>query len=62
MDLSQRLTPVLESARSTAREVDATATFPEATVTALRKSGLLGLTLPTDIGGWAAVLRTWSTF
>jgi len=51
MDLSQRLTPVLESARSTAREVDATATFPEATVTALRKSGLLGLTLPTDIGG-----------
>jgi hypothetical protein len=36
MDLSQRLTPVLESARTTAREVDATATFPEATVTALR--------------------------
>ncbi len=50
MGLSQRLTPVLESVRSTAREVDASATFPEATVTALRKFGLLGLTLPTDIG------------
>lgn len=51
MDLSQRLTPVLDSAQKTAREVDATASFPEATVALLRESGLLGLTMPTDIGG-----------
>ena len=51
MDLSQRIDPVLDVARESAREVDATASFPAETVTALRKSGLLGLTLPTEVGG-----------
>jgi alkylation response protein AidB-like acyl-CoA dehydrogenase len=31
--------------------VDATGTFPAETVAALRESGLLGLTLPTEVGG-----------
>ena len=51
MDLSQRIDPVLDVARESAREVDATASFPAETVTALRKSELLGLTLPTEVGG-----------
>jgi alkylation response protein AidB-like acyl-CoA dehydrogenase len=51
MDLSARLTPVLEAARGEAKEVDAAGSFPAAAVEALRGSGLLGLTLPTDAGG-----------
>jgi len=51
MDLSTRLDPVLDTAREAAHEVDATASFPDAAVKALRESGLLGLTLPTDVGG-----------
>lgn len=51
MDLETRLAPVLEAAGAAAREVDAAGTFPEASVAALRESGLLGLTLPEDAGG-----------
>jgi alkylation response protein AidB-like acyl-CoA dehydrogenase len=51
MDLSTRLTPVLETARAGAGQVDATGTFPQVAVDALRASGLFGLTLPADVGG-----------
>lgn len=51
MDVTARLEPVLAVARETARSVDADARFPAEAVAALRESGLLGLTLPTDVGG-----------
>jgi alkylation response protein AidB-like acyl-CoA dehydrogenase len=51
MDLTAPLVPVLDAARSTAREVDAQGRFPHEAVTALRDSGLLGLTLPLSEGG-----------
>lgn len=51
MDLSTRLDPVLAVAREHAREVDAEGRFPEEAVGALRQSGLLGLTLPAEVGG-----------
>ena len=51
MDVSSSLAPVLEVARAQAKEVDATGAFPQAAVDALRGSGLLGLTLPADVGG-----------
>src|SRR5947209_20522268 len=49
----QELAAVLKAARDNARQVDADAAFPRAAVDALRGSGLLGLTLPTDLGGMA---------
>lgn len=51
MDLHDRLPDVLEVARSHAREVDLDGRFPAEAVSALRQSGLLGLTLPEDVGG-----------
>jgi len=51
MELSDRLNPVLDVARSSASKVDAEACFPAEAVSELRASGLLGLTLPTDVGG-----------
>lgn len=51
MDLSARLDPVLAAAAASAREVDVTGRFPDQAVAALRDSGLLGLTLPADVGG-----------
>jgi alkylation response protein AidB-like acyl-CoA dehydrogenase len=51
MDLTSRLQPVLAVAQETAGKVDATGEYPTETVTALRDSGLLGLTLPTEVGG-----------
>ncbi|MGI8901195.1 MAG: Rv1679 family acyl-CoA dehydrogenase [Nocardioides sp.] len=51
MDLKSRLDPVLSTARESARQVDAEAAFPRDAVAALRDSGLLGLTLPEEIGG-----------
>jgi alkylation response protein AidB-like acyl-CoA dehydrogenase len=51
MNLEARLAPVLEAAEAAAREVDDAGAFPQATVDALRESGLLGLTLPADAGG-----------
>ena len=54
MDLSDRLTPVLDAARASAPKVDEEGTFPSDAVAELRSSGLLGLTLPTDHGGLGA--------
>ncbi|NED99276.1 Rv1679 family acyl-CoA dehydrogenase [Phytoactinopolyspora halotolerans] len=49
--LTDALAPVLDAARAAAPDVDADSRFPHEAVTALRESGLLGLTLPADIGG-----------
>ena len=54
MDLSAHLEPVLDIARDSAIEVDRQGRFPEETMGALRSSGLLGLTLPTEAGGLGA--------
>lgn len=51
MDLSARIDPVLDVAARSAGDVDEAARFPDEAVTALRESGLMGLTLPTDVGG-----------
>jgi alkylation response protein AidB-like acyl-CoA dehydrogenase len=51
MDLATRLDPVLAIAAEHAPDVDADARFPDEAVTALRESGLLGLTLSPDVGG-----------
>lgn len=51
MDLPTTLGPVLRTAQEHARDVDATGAFPEHAVESLRRSGLLGLTLPTEVGG-----------
>lgn len=51
MDLNSRLQPVLDVARTHAREVDVDGRFPHEAVAALRESGLLGLTLPVEVGG-----------
>lgn len=51
MDLNSRLQPVLTVAHATAGKVDASGDYPSQTVAALRESGLLGLTLSTDVGG-----------
>src|SRR2546430_12830788 len=47
----QDVAGVLKAAGDSARQVDADAAFPRAAVAALRGSGLLGLTLPADVGG-----------
>ena len=54
MELDDRLNPVLAAARGAAREVDAEGRFPAEAVSALRSSGLLGLTLPEEVNGLAA--------
>lgn len=54
MDLNSRLQPVLDIARANAHAVDVDGRFPHEAVTALRESGLLGLTLPTEVGGLGA--------
>ncbi|MFZ1286923.1 MAG: acyl-CoA dehydrogenase family protein [Candidatus Phosphoribacter sp.] len=51
MNLQSRLEPVLHAARSSADSVDSEGVFPEAAVSALRGSGLMGLTLPESVGG-----------
>lgn len=51
MDLRTRLDPVLDVAARHADAVDADARFPDEAVTALRESGLLGLTLSPEVGG-----------
>ena len=51
MDLHERLEPVLAVARENAHRVDAEGSFPMEAVTALRTAGLLGITLPEDVGG-----------
>jgi alkylation response protein AidB-like acyl-CoA dehydrogenase len=55
MDLTTtRLEPVLAVAGQYAADVDSDARFPEEAVTALRDSGLLGLTLSRELGGLGA--------
>jgi len=54
MELTDRLDPVLAIARETAHDVDTQGRFPTETVDALRASGLLGLTVPTQAGGLGA--------
>ncbi len=51
MDLTDRLTHVTAVAEKFAYEVDSDGRFPEESVAALRESGLLGLTLPVEVGG-----------
>jgi alkylation response protein AidB-like acyl-CoA dehydrogenase len=51
METSTTLAPVLAAASKAAADVDATGRFPDEAVAALRASDLLGLTLPTDVGG-----------
>jgi len=51
MDLHERLDPAVAAAQQSARAADSDASYPTAAVAALRESGLLGLTLPADIGG-----------
>lgn len=51
MELDEALRPVLATAASAAADVDAAARFPHEAVAALRGSGLLGLTLPVEVGG-----------
>ena len=51
MDVTDRLTPVLEIAARHAREVDVEGRYPAEAVQALRESGLLGLTVPAEVGG-----------
>lgn len=51
MDVGNRLAPVLEIAGKHAHDVDVEGRFPAEAVTALRESGLLGLTLPVEVGG-----------
>ncbi len=51
MNVSERLAPVLDVAAGNAREVNHDGRYPDEAVAALRESGLLGLTLPTDAGG-----------
>lgn len=52
--IEERLSPVLQTAAAHAAAVDTEGEFPEASVQALRDSGLLGLTLPTEVGGLGA--------
>ena len=54
MTLEDRLAPVLEVAARDAATVDTDGVYPEAAVSALRESGLLGLTMPTTVGGLGA--------
>jgi alkylation response protein AidB-like acyl-CoA dehydrogenase len=51
VELSDRLVPVLAVAAARAKQVDADGAFPRGAVDELRRSGLLGLTLPTAVGG-----------
>ena len=53
-DLDARLAPVLTAATADAARVDRDGAYPEASVDALRASGLFGLTLPTSVGGLGA--------
>ncbi|HEY6566869.1 MAG TPA: acyl-CoA dehydrogenase family protein [Actinomycetota bacterium] len=54
MTFEASLDGVLEVAAANAVSVDRDARFPEETVAALGSAGLLGLTLPTEIGGMGA--------
>jgi alkylation response protein AidB-like acyl-CoA dehydrogenase len=52
--VEEKLAAVLEVARRHAGEVDAEARFPSESVDELRATGLLGLTVPVELGGLGA--------
>jgi alkylation response protein AidB-like acyl-CoA dehydrogenase len=54
VELSARLDPVVAVARDSARATDTSGSFVAEPVAVLRESGLLGLTLPVDVGGLGA--------
>lgn len=54
MDVTSRLDDVLPLAAADADRTDRDGRFPERAVTALGESGLLGLTLPREVGGLGA--------
>jgi alkylation response protein AidB-like acyl-CoA dehydrogenase len=54
LNSSQAVKEVAEIAAAHAEKVDAAGVFPEEAVAALRSSGLLGLVLPTEVGGQGA--------
>jgi alkylation response protein AidB-like acyl-CoA dehydrogenase len=49
--IEDRIAPVVETAAANAAAVDHDAAFPEQTVKALADAGLLGNTLPAEVGG-----------
>lgn len=51
MSFEEQVAPALELAAKHAAEVDREGRFPEEAVEALRDAGMLGLTLPTTVGG-----------
>ncbi len=60
MHLDERLTPGTPYHQQGAHAADGDAKFPTASVQALGDAGLLGLTLPTEVGGLAGRRWTWS--
>ena len=51
MSFEEQVAPALELAAEFAAEVDREGRFPEEAIGALRDAGMLGLTLPTAVGG-----------
>ena len=51
MSFEEQVAPALEPAAKHAAEVDREGRFPEEAIGALRDAGMLGLTLPTTVGG-----------
>lgn len=60
-DLHTRLSTVLPTVREHAVSVDDDANFPKASIEALGAAGLLGLTLPPDVGGLGATPEQYAT-
>lgn len=52
MTLDSALDEVTSAAAAAAADVDRSARFPSEAINALRRTGLLGLTVPTELGGW----------
>lgn len=50
-DLGDRLTPAVDAARANAADVDQQARFPSEAIDELRGCGLLGIAIPTRLGG-----------
>jgi len=61
IDLEARLDAALPTVREHASAVDADAAFPEASIEALTRHGLMGLTLPESVGGSGATPTQFAT-